>query len=102
MDSSKNQKLGIIIRILQPENLALLMKTWESTMAGDLESFFLGVEKGQPATETFQDNIYQDVAIRYLNFPDSTLTIDYVISDDYLIITTSKESIYAVIDQLLK
>ena len=69
-------------------------------MAEDLRPIFLDHQLEEPATEEFQDNTYKNVNIRYLNFSDPSLTLDYAIVGDYLVITTSRESMYGVIDRL--
>jgi len=80
--------------------LAQELNNWEKTIVVDMKSFFFKNEELKLATEDFQDNIYNETAIRYLNLPDSNLTIDYAIINNNLLITTSKESMYALIDAL--
>jgi hypothetical protein len=96
---AEGQRLGLVINTTNniKENLIL----WEKTMVTDLASLFLDLTREEPATQEFQDNIYQDIAIRYLNFPNPDLTIDYALFNDKLVITTSKASMYAAIDALL-
>ncbi|KKS26107.1 MAG: hypothetical protein UU87_C0003G0027 [Parcubacteria group bacterium GW2011_GWA2_42_11] len=65
-----------------------------------LSAFVVLTGKGLPDKKSFLDNIYKNVTIRYINLPDSSLTIDYAIVDRLLLITTSKASMYAVIDRL--
>ena len=77
------------------------LTAWENTMTENIKPLLLGIETGAPATQEFQDNIYQNTAIRYLNFADSSLAIDYALVSDKLIITFSKESVYAAVDALL-
>jgi len=98
---TQGNRLGLVIKIAQSETLATNLKDWEITMTNDLESLLL-IEEIPPAfTEGFQDNIYRDIAIRYLNFPDPGLSIDYGIPDNKLILTTSQESMYAIISLLM-
>jgi len=80
------------------------MISWESTMIYDLENLFLGQSHGEPATENYQDNFYKNIHIRYLNLPEPSLTMDHavVISQDYLILTTSREAAWATVDKLLE
>lgn len=75
---------------------------WEETMLFDLKNIFLGRQYGEASTETFQDNFYKDtVHIRYLNLPQPDLTLDHSVIDDYLVITTSREAIWATMDKFL-
>lgn len=104
----EGSRLGVIVKVSDFENLVENLKSWEKNMQTDIRPIFLGRVLGFPATEEFQDNIYppdgeagQEVNIRYLNFSDPTLTVDYAVAGDYLIITTSRESIYKVIDKIL-
>jgi|GEM_PF-1274351 len=98
---TQGNRLGLVIKIAQSETLATNLKDWEITMTNNLESLLL-IEEIPPAfTEGFQDNIYRDIAIRYLNFPDPGLSIDYGIPDNKLILTTSQESMYAIINLLM-
>jgi hypothetical protein len=75
---------------------------WEDTMVYDLKNIFLGRQHGESSSETYQDNFYKDVHIRYLNLPKSNLTMDHVIVGDYLVLTTSREAAWATVDKLLE
>lgn len=97
----EGNRLGFVNKVSDFENLAKNLKSWEEDMQADMRPIFLGRVLGFPATEEFQDNIYQEINIRYLNFPDPFLTIDYALVGEHLIITTSRESIYKVIDKIL-
>ncbi|MBD3282510.1 MAG: hypothetical protein GF387_02800 [Candidatus Portnoybacteria bacterium] len=93
--------LGIAIRIEGPESLKEQMNFWEKTMIEDLNPIFLSKTTKNPATQEFQDNTYKNASIRYINFPDPDITIDYAITSNNLIITTSKEAIYTAIDRIV-
>lgn len=97
----EGNRAGFVNKIIDHEVLKAGLRDWENTMKEDLKPVFLGQELGEPAAKEFQDNIYQDIDIRYLNFSDPLLTIDYALTSDYLIITTSRESMYGVIDRVL-
>jgi hypothetical protein len=79
------------------------MFLWEETMIYDLKKLFLGADYEEAASADYLDNIYKDINIRYLNLPEHDLTIDYAIIPDknYLILSTSRESIWATIDKIL-
>ena len=95
---------GLILKIRDQFALADTLKKWESSMTNDLkQSFALTTTK--VVSVGFLDNTYQGVAIRYRNFIDSNNTIDYAVinapnGDTYLVITSSKAHIYAVIDRI--
>ena len=96
---SKGERLGLVIKLKDNVEAAETMKGWEKDIKDDLSSLFLGLDIPDLAVE-FNDNVYQGKNIRYVNFPDPDLSIDYAIVDDKLLIATSRESMYAVIDAL--
>jgi len=98
---SEGNRLGIIISLKEGIDLTQKLKNWETSIETDLEPFFLGLDKQPAATAEFQDNVYQEKAIRYLNFADPSLSIDYAVINDKLVITFSKESMLVVIDDLI-
>ncbi len=98
---SGGNRAGFIVEITDQELLRANLRNWENTMEEDLKPIFLNQELGEPATEEFQGSVYKDIGIRYLNFSNSSLSIDYAIVENYMIVTTSKESIYKMIDRIL-
>lgn len=95
---------GFIVRIKEPNAALAALGSWEQTMTQDTKDF-LGFDPEKAASTTFLDNTYQGIAIRYRNFPDPNLTIDYAIvrarnGENYLVVTNSREHIYAIIDKL--
>lgn len=94
------RRLILISQIKNIDNLKEQIKFWEETMADDLKSLFLDKAVKNPATSRFQDNNYNGVDIRYINFPEPNLTIDYAVVNKLFIITTSKESMYKTIDRI--
>lgn len=98
----EGNRLGIVAKVAgADENFKINLRYWEKTMKEDLEPIFLGQKLNEPVTEGFQDNTYKNIVISYLNFSDPSLTIDYAVVGNYLIITSSKESMYRVIDRLI-
>ena len=98
---SEGNMLGIIMSLKEGVDLTQELKTWETSIELDLESFFLDLDKQPAATPEFQDNTYKEINIRYLNFADPSLSIDYAVVNDKLVITFSKESMFKVIDDLV-
>lgn len=97
-------RLGLIAQTAyqQEQDFSVDFKSWEETMSQDLEPLFL-VSAGQPASATFTDNVYQETNIRYLNFPSPDLTLDYAFwpAKNYLLLATSRQGIYTIIDKLI-
>ena len=75
---------------------------WEATIKDDLKELFLIENLSDAATEEFQDKIHNDVYIRYMNFPTPDLSLDYALINGNLVIATSRESMFAIIDKLLE
>lgn len=93
----------LAMKIAEPTLVRAEMRNWEPKLFDSLwPAFYPGALPGLPFTDEYQDNVYRGVPIRYLNFPAPTLTVDYAILDDekILVFTTSKDSIFAVIDEL--
>jgi hypothetical protein len=95
---NSKKHLGIITEIKNENNLKDQLRFWEKTMGDDLQGLFIIEKPGSPATTDFQDNIYKNIAIRYINFPKPELTIDYTVSNGLFVLTTSREAIYKIID----
>lgn len=96
----QENRAGFIAKITERETLETGLRDWENTMPKDLRPLFLGQEPGEAVAEEFQDSAYKGVNVRYLNFTNSTLALDYAIVGDYLVITTSKESMFRVLDKI--
>lgn len=97
----QENRVGFMAEITEREILETGLRDWENVMPEDLKPIFVGQEPGESVAAEFQDNLYKGVNIRYLNFTNSAFAIDYAIARDYLVITTSKESMYKVIDGVL-
>jgi len=70
-------------------------------MLDDFKNFYPMQAPGQSVSKDFLDDNYKNVIIRYKNLPYSTLTLNYTVLGNYLVIGTSKEMIYTVIDRIL-
>jgi len=98
---STGKRLGIIIELQNPENLKEQLRNWETSLLDDFKNFYPVQVPGPRASQTFLNDIHQNVAIRYVNLPASTLTLNYTILSNFLVIGTSKELIYTIIDKFL-
>jgi hypothetical protein len=100
-----NQETGkrivIVVETNNAENLRAQMRSWETTMLDDFKNFYPAQLPGQAASKEFLDDNYKNVIIRYKNLPYPTLTLNYTILGNFLVIGTSKESIYSTIDRIL-
>ena len=94
-------RLGLIVEVDNLKKVQKNISQWETTMIDDLATLFLRTRINYPYSSDFQENTYQGIKIRYLNFSESNTTIDYAFVGNKLIITTSKESICRIIDMLV-
>ena len=100
------KKTVFVARITDVAGAGTIMKDWELSMASDLADYLLIDDTSKEESVNFMDNTYRDVAIRYKNFPFPDVTVDYAIvkaaGQNYLIVTGSREAVYATIDVLLE
>ena len=97
---ASGSRLGLILDLGKSETLVQDLRNWESSIVNDLKSMLLTDEIPVSATQEFQDNFYQWTFIRYMNFSTPDLSLDYGLVDEKLVIATSREAMYAVIDSL--
>lgn len=101
-DFTANKRLVLVVAIKDKEKLQQALTAWEKTIAKDLPLLFFKKNAGQPQTETFQENFYRGTLIKYQNFSDPGLSLDYVIIDGLLLLATSRESAFASLDRILE
>ncbi len=99
----EGNRIGLVLNLIQGSALSNLdlKNNWETTIVKDLEPLLLKTESISPATLEFQDGLYQEKNIRYINFPSPNLSIDYTITNDKILITTSRDSMYELIESVL-
>src|SRR4030042_1047431 len=73
------KRLGLIAEIENPENFKEQLRIWEGTMLDDFKNFYPIQVPGPRASQTFLNDVYLNVAIRYVNLPKSDLTLNYTI-----------------------
>ena len=100
-NQSVGNRLGLVIKMGRSETLVQDLSNWETTIKDNLKQLFLTKESPSAAEEKFQDNVYKDIQIRYMNFPTPNLSIDYALIKGNLVIATSRESMFAIIDALM-
>lgn len=92
-------RLGLAAKISEPSQISSVLKAWERTMATDLKPLILA-KAGKATSASFLTGTYKGKTIRYKNLPLSTITVEYAVADDVLIITTSKNSMLKAIDSI--
>ena len=103
-NNAASKKIGFVIKIA-PENKTLLskaMKNWEKNMEKDTAQFFAIVPeaKDQYYKSYFIEKTYLGYPIRFQTFSKNDYGICYALPDNYLIITSSLESITKVVSLL--
>ncbi len=95
-------RYGIIAKISTKEKVLAKMKDWENKAISDLKQLFMGESLILPEDPKFSENEYLDFIKRYINLSSTDLSLDYAVSDKFLIIATSKDMMYALILQTQK
>lgn len=93
-------KIGIVAGISDEKNISQSVSAWEKNMARDLEAMFLGKKISFSSDFRFEEILYNGFLIRFLNLPNQYSSLNYSFYKDKLIITTSFESIKALIDRM--
>lgn len=92
--------IGISIEIKDKMILQESLKKEEPTLIQTLSPLFLGNAPTQ-FTGSFNNGVYKNISLRYINIhPDTSLSLDYAITDKYLIIGTSMETHHALLDSI--
>jgi len=97
----EGNRLGIVIKMGESDTLVQDLNNWENTIIDDLDQLFLIEDIPDTHSEEFQDRTYNDIYIRYMNFPTPILSLDYGIVTGNLVIATSREAMFNTIDVLL-
>jgi len=95
-------RYGFIARISNKERVLSKMQSWETKMIQDMKQMFMGEPIIIPEDPQFAENTYLDFTKRYINLTDTELSLDYAVSDKYLIVATSKDMMFAAILQTQK
>lgn len=105
-----NKRLGLAIGVKDEDRLTAEMKVWEGAVAGGeinpipytLSLLLLGNFFELNQNIVFSRGYYKEITINYANLPDSFRSVDYGIVKNFLIITTSKDDMFLVIDEVVK
>lgn len=99
---SGNPRLVLSIKVIDKMEASTLIKNEETKLPEELLPLFLDNISLSKEKAVFKDANYRGVNIRYFNLtPDQLSTIDYFFNDTHLIIATSKNSMWAVLDKML-
>ncbi|HOK35570.1 MAG TPA: hypothetical protein PLQ72_02765, partial [Candidatus Pacearchaeota archaeon] len=101
----RRNRLGIAFKIKDGKVgvVRTAMNDWEKVLPDDFLKVHTLWKRGAKASPEFlncTDPRYKDVPIRYTNFPAPDLSIDWAITNNVLLLTTSRESMWRTIDLL--
>ncbi len=94
-------RIGLILKIKDNQSnqvISELRRMPIKNLINNLSSIFLFSPAGEA---TSSDVVYRGVKVHYVNLPISTMSLDYAIINNYLVIATSKNSFRRVIDKII-
>ncbi len=95
-------RLGLILEINDTQAVQEILLGWEQTMTKELVNLYLdnSLNFENASSESFIENIYSGVSIKYVNFPFPDSALEYAIAGNKLIFSTSKNSMFTLIDRV--
>jgi hypothetical protein len=93
-------RLGLAIGITSKDAAKQAMANWQTTMIDDLKPLILSQITKANGFKSDANLLYQGKDIYYQNLPISPIALNYALSDDLLIIATSKNCLYQALDRL--
>jgi hypothetical protein len=100
-NSKGENRLGFVVKVKEKSGLAELMSAWEPTIEKDTENLYEALgKKGTAPISYFRSATHKNAAFRYISFNLPNFGICYSIVGDFLVWTSSGESMIRVIDQL--
>lgn len=101
-----NNRAGAVVAVKyqfqDDSQLMQAIKSKEDFILQETSTLFLNNQIDLPSDKGFQDNIYKEIPIRYINLPTSEISLDYAVVNNLLVVATSKQSMYAAIDRILE
>ena len=98
-----SSRLGFIAEVPDKQGLVSLIREQENILPKILKGlYFDKTIIGKAASDNFNEAEYKEAIIRYKNFPVHSSAIEYGIIDNALIFTTSKDSMYEMVDYVSK
>ena len=94
-------RLGLAVKLKNKELVLTKMLAEEKTLPQDVAFLFLDSKPEFTKDLLFKDGKYNNLSVRYLNLnSSSSLSIDYALTNDSLLIGTSKNTLRTIIDKL--
>jgi hypothetical protein len=103
-DATTEKRIVFINEINNMVSLLEGISLWESDMPADFEGVY-SLNLAERVGTVFMSNTYNGVPVRYTNFSYPDKSIDYAIvlaanGNNYLVISNSRESMFATVEQL--
>ncbi len=97
-------RLGLVFKSKSSFDIFAPVRSWETDMQRNLEPIFMGVFGIYDPEKQFNDDRYDNFNIRYLRLGVVDVALNYAIDDDkkFLLITTSKQDMFNLIDKIIK
>lgn len=96
-----NMRLGLAITTIDNATLKRALLLEEPLLAKNLDAILLVDTDHEFSTAAFSETVYNKIAIRYQNIiSPEELSIDYAIDDTQLIIGTTKETMFSIMDKI--
>lgn len=100
-------RLIYILEVADATSVNQLMQRWESVSLTTDMSYYFNYNVNDALVTDFMDAVYQQIPVRYQNYPYADKSIDWAIvpasnNINYLVISGSRESMFYAINQLLK
>jgi hypothetical protein len=105
-DAPISQRMVIAVEVTDASAVEQRMLAWETSGLASADQLFR-VRTDRQGTDSFMEGSYKTARIRYLNYPFAHSSIDYAIvtasnGKRYLVMTTSRQSMFGIIDTLLQ
>ncbi len=93
------QDWGLVIQI--PSSLQATLKLGDPVLEQGLHALVPIITGRSLVSQiAFADGAYNDIPLRYFNLSDTSQALDYTITNGYLVIATSKEGIFTLLNTL--
>lgn len=100
----KYLRLGLVLKVKNPSDISGFAKNWETDMYKDVKPIFIDNPGTYEEGKNFGNNRYGDFNIKYLPLGAENISLNYAIDSEkkFLLITTSKDDMYILIDKIIK
>lgn len=92
-------RYGLASAITNKTRVKSAALAWEKTMLDNLASLYMEKAYEKPAHPVFATNTYLSFYKRYLNMPQPDVSLDWAVSNNFFIVATSKDMVYAVLNK---